>query len=523
MKKIVFILLFFIGFGILCMNDREAQAKIKKVTPGASTVKLGVGETKKIKVTVKPKKDKKKIKFSSCNKKIATVTKKGTVKGKKKGATHIYIRATDGSKKKAKIKIQVVQKVKSVSFINNLGDNTYEPNTTFLIQAAVLPKTASNKKLKWSSSSSKIASVTSSGVVTTKSKGTTTITAQATDGSKKKVSCKLKVVVPVTSIKLAGGTETLRVQNGKSTKITAEVLPSNASDKSLTWSSSNNMIATVSSNGTVSGMQPGTATIMATSKDGTNIMAMLQVQVISMNTSDTNFIAHRGFSSAAPENSMAAFQLASEAGYWGVECDIWETTDGEFVISHDESLLRMCGVDKKITEMTLEEAMSYTMVNGKNREEYPNEKVVSLRQYLECIRSNRNLHAIIELKMKTLSEESAKKLLDMLAEYSASYRATIISFSKDCLEAMKLADVSELLQYQFISYTADTDTIDYCIENEFGLTCKYTGLTKTAIDELHKNKLDVGVWTVDDFYKAYEFAVDFGVDYVTSNVKHFEY
>ena len=125
--------------------------------------------------------------------------------------------------------------------------------------------------------------------------------------------------------------------------------------------------------------------------------------------------------------------------------------------------------------------------------------------------------------MKTLSEESAKKLLDMLAEYSASYRTTIISFSKDCLEAMKLADVSELLQYQFISYTADTDTIDYCIENEFGLTCKYTGLTKTAIDELHKNKLDVGVWTVDDFYKAYEFAVDFGVDYVTSNVKHFEY
>ena len=70
MKKIVLILLFFIGFGILCINGGEAQAKIKKVTPGASTVKLGVGETKKIKVTVKPKKDKKKIKFSSCNKKL---------------------------------------------------------------------------------------------------------------------------------------------------------------------------------------------------------------------------------------------------------------------------------------------------------------------------------------------------------------------------------------------------------------------------------------------------------------------
>ena len=75
MKKKIFMLLFFLCFSILCINDQEAQAKIKKLNPGASTIKLGVGETKKIKVTVKPKKDKKKIKFSSCNKKIATVTK----------------------------------------------------------------------------------------------------------------------------------------------------------------------------------------------------------------------------------------------------------------------------------------------------------------------------------------------------------------------------------------------------------------------------------------------------------------
>ena len=523
MKKKLWIALFLICFGLICAEGREAEAKIKKIKTSAKTVTLGVGETKTLKITVKPKKDKKKVKFSSCNKKIVTVSKKGKLKGKKKGATHVYIRAKDGSKKKAKIKVRVVQKVKSVSFVNQLSDNTYEPNTTFAIQAAVLPKTASNKKLKWSSSSSKIASVNSAGIVTTKSKGSTTITAKAMDGSQKKVSCKLKVVVPVKEIKLAGGANTVRVRKDESVKIGVEILPSTASNKSLKWTSSNNNIATVSSSGNVTGKQPGSVTIMATSTDGTNIMAMVQLQVINMNTSDTNFIAHRGLSSSAPENSMAAFQLASEAGYWGIECDIWETKDGEFVISHDESLLRMCGIDKKVTDMTLAEATSYTMIAGNGREEYMAEQIVSLRQYLECIRNNRNLHAVIELKMSALSEESAQKLLSLLEEYSVSSRTTIISFAKESLEAVKEIDNNEVLQFQLVSNTSDEKTLNWCIQNKMGLTCKYTNLTQAAIQTLHRNQLEVGVWTVDDFYKAYEFAIDYGADYITSNVKHFDY
>lgn len=501
----------------------NAQAKIKKIKFSSKEVTIGIGESKKLSATVKPKSDKKKVKYTSYNKKIVTVTKTGKLRGKKKGATHILVRATDGSKKKAKLKVRVIRKAKSVAIISNLGDKVYEPNTTFVIQAAVLPKTATYKKLKWSSSSKSIASITSQGVVTTKSQGTATITATATDGTKKKVSCKLKVVVPVKGISLASGKTTVLVQKNSKVKVDSVVSPADASDSSLSWSSSDNGVATVSTSGYVTGNRPGIATIIATAKDGSNVSAMVTVQVLSLTSTDTKFIAHRGLSSDAPENTEAAFRRATQFNYWGIECDIWETTDHEFAISHDESLSRMCGVDRKVTDMTLEEATSYTVIAGNGRDEYPNEKITSLDTYLSILRDNRNAHAVIELKMNDLSEMSASLLISKIYQYGLADRATFISFNQSSLEAMMKADTSDgMIGYQLVAYNFTQDNMDWCTENGADFSCKYTGIDKEQIDLLHKDDIKVSVWTVDDFYQAYSMIKDNDVDYLTSNTMHFE-
>ena len=65
-------------------------------------------------------------------------------------------------------------------------------------------------------------------------------------------------------------------------------------------------------------------------------------------------VAHRGFSSQAPENSRAAFAMAAEGDFYGIECDIWRTRDGQYVVSHDNQMERMYGQPWKITEKTYE-------------------------------------------------------------------------------------------------------------------------------------------------------------------------
>lgn len=92
------------------------------------------------------------------------------------------------------------------------------------------------------------------------------------------------------------------------------------------------------------------------------------------------FFAHRGLHDGtpeAPENSMAAFARAKEAGY-GVEFDVQYTLDKQAVVFHDETLKRVCGVDKKVRELTLEQLQQYRLLGGEQR-------IPTLRQVLEFL------------------------------------------------------------------------------------------------------------------------------------------
>jgi len=84
---------------------------------------------------------------------------------------------------------------------------------------------------------------------------------------------------------------------------------------------------------------------------------------------DKTLYAHRGLHSndgKYPENSLIAFHLAREAGY-GVELDIQLTADRKVVVFHDDTLLRMCGVDCRVDELTYEELQQYTLLGSSHR------------------------------------------------------------------------------------------------------------------------------------------------------------
>ena len=133
------------------------------------------------------------------------------------------------------------------------------------LTATVSPSNATNKTLTWSSSNTSVATV-SNGVVKAVGFGTATITAKSNNG--KTASCKVTVnPIQPTGIKATPETSTLYGLNS-TVKLSANVMPSNATNKAVTWSSRNTSVATVSSDGTVKAVGYGTTVITATTVNG---------------------------------------------------------------------------------------------------------------------------------------------------------------------------------------------------------------------------------------------------------------
>ena len=153
---------------------------------------------------------------------------------------------------------------------------TLKVNETKTLTASI-PEDAGIKDIVWSSSDQSIATVDAAGKVTAVAKGSCLITATAADGSGVKAECQVTVVQPVTSITLNNTTLTLEV--GKAQTLTATVLPADATNKQLKWSSSNTAVATVSTSGKVTAVASGTCTVTATAKDGSGVKAECQVTV----------------------------------------------------------------------------------------------------------------------------------------------------------------------------------------------------------------------------------------------------
>lgn len=156
---------------------------------------------------------------------------------------------------------------------------TVEVSKTVTLGATVLPTNATNKALTWTSNNTAVATVSTSGVVTGKMAGTAVITAAATDGSGKSASCTVTVTAPIpaTSVTLSATTAELSVNSTR--QLTATVLPTNASNKTVTWTSSSASIATVSTSGLVTAKSGGAATITATTSNGLTATCVVTVTV----------------------------------------------------------------------------------------------------------------------------------------------------------------------------------------------------------------------------------------------------
>ena len=250
-----------------CKLTVKAKAVcVTSVKLNSSTLNLTEGDIAKLTATVYPDDaTNKNVTWTSSNTSVATVSD-GTVKALKTGTATIKVTTADGNKS-AECRVTVKAKAVSVTSVKlNSSTLTLTEGDNEKLTATVYPNDATNKNVTWTSSNTSVATV-SDGTVKAMKKGTATIKVTTTDGGKT-AECKVTVnakVVSVESVKL--NKSTLTLTEGDIEKLTATVYPDDATNKNVTWTSSNTSVATVS-DGTVKALKKGTATIKVTTVDG---------------------------------------------------------------------------------------------------------------------------------------------------------------------------------------------------------------------------------------------------------------
>lgn len=250
---------------------------VSEVKLNKTTSSLGIGKSETLTATIFPTDAfDKSLTWNSSDTAIATVDQNGKVTGKTDGTVTITATAKDGSGKSASCTYTILPLVNSVT----LNKDSTELNIaeTETLTAIVLPDEAYDKTLTWSSADSSVASVDQNGVVTAKTSGTTKIKAIANDGSGTYDTCTVVVKTPVTGITLNKTISNIYI--GKSETLVATIVPSNASNKILTWRSSDESVVVVNQNGIVTGKASGRATITVTSNDGSNKSASCEYTVL---------------------------------------------------------------------------------------------------------------------------------------------------------------------------------------------------------------------------------------------------
>ncbi|MCL2099231.1 MAG: Ig-like domain-containing protein [Oscillospiraceae bacterium] len=270
----------------------------------------------------------KEVIFESSNPAAATVSQGGAVRAVAPGTTRITATTIDGLFSATCDVTVTAVAVAGITFTANrmrIG-----VTGTANLTAAIRPDNATNKELTWTTSDAGIVEVDSTGRITGIRAGTATITARSNNN----ISANVTVVVDplaVTGVSFARSSMTINV--GLSETLIATVMPVNASNTDVVWSSSNTTVATVGANtGRITGIAAGTAVITATSVDG-NYTADIQITVV--RAFNITLVQQAGGTvsasrTRAAEGERVTLTAAPVAGYYLAG---WETTPATVAVA----------------------------------------------------------------------------------------------------------------------------------------------------------------------------------------------
>ncbi len=231
------------------------------------------------------------------------------------------------------------------------------------------------------------------------------------------------------------------------------------------------------------------------------------------NKGEVQMIAHRGLSGLKMENTLPAFEEAGKRSYYGIETDVHVTKDGKFIITHDDDLKRIAGLDLVIEETTFEElrALRFKDINGTSEEK--NLYLPSLEEYINICKKY-NKQAILELKNE-MTKELVWEIAESIKAQGWYDRTTFISFSGNNLVWLreKYSDASA----QFLTEKYTEEDMQFMLKHKLDGDFCWAYLKRSTVKRMHEAGLKVNVWTVNGVACA-RLMKAYGVDYITSNI-----
>ena len=233
--------------------------------------------------------------------------------------------------------------------------------------------------------------------------------------------------------------------------------------------------------------------------------------------SDITMIGHRGMAAMAPENTLPSFKLSCEKGYWGSECDVHTTSDGEFVIMHDDDTARLLSEDVEIENVTYAQLREMRFKHGNKRKNYDESElfVPTLDEYLDVL-AEYGVVPVIELKK--LDTALLPEFLEILEKHNVRDSVVVISFNYEYLEAFH--EIAPDVTIYYLTSKISDEKIAQC--QTLGCGLDFDGDRRSNdkyIAECIEKNIPLVAWTIDSPNRL-EKLYAMGVKVFTSNCIH---
>ena len=223
-------------------------------------------------------------------------------------------------------------------------------------------------------------------------------------------------------------------------------------------------------------------------------------------------MAHRGFSAAAPENTIPAFRMCIENDFSAAELDVQMLKDGTIIVLHDDNLKRTTGINKNVWEVTYDEIRD--LDNGRFfSEEFEGTTIPTLDEVIKLAASGKQkLYLNIEIKRNGHDEGITQKVVDIIEENNYLDNCDITSQDYQTLEEVREINPYVLTAYTSVIGIGDIETLDAADI----ISIQQTFATYQNIERIHSAGKHVFVWTVNE-QDTMEELVNLNVDAILTN------
>lgn len=240
------------------------------------------------------------------------------------------------------------------------------------------------------------------------------------------------------------------------------------------------------------------------------------MNTIKINSKNVKMIAHRGLSGLERENTCPAFVAAANRSYYGIETDVHKTSDGQYIIIHDENTDRVSlgKININVEKNPYSAVSDIILPDLDGSTSRSDIKIPLLIDYIKICKKYEKV-CVLELK-NSFSRQDIKEIINIISKENYLKNVIFISFVlENCIIAR------ELLPENNIQWLLSQEITDELLETmdkyRLNLDCYYKALNAEVVKKVHNLGLTVNCWTCDLKEDA-EKLLELGVDYITTNI-----